>query len=373
MPKVTLAESAVSDGYSMRRYAAELALALAKHAGDGWEFERQLPPVGIQDDRHNGAVGRFYNSFQRYVRYPLAARSWHADLVHVFDHAYAQAVLGVKGAKVIVTCHDTIPWLEKMGEVPRSLPLSVILTVRWRLRLLRRANWVIAVSLNTKNDVERLVPTLKGRVSVVYSGISPALMTNVVDKVAIRRKLGFTSSDRLLLSVGATHPYKNSGSLAEAFVMISAQDPNAKWLAVGGIAEDAKRILQRSGLSDQLREIHHLNDGDLGGLYSTADALVFPSWYEGFGWPPLEAMSCGLPVVASNAGSLREVLGDAALLVEPSDVKALAMSTLSLLRDTNLRERQIAAGLAHARQFTWERTARGVLEVYKNVLDGEGV
>jgi len=373
MPRVALAESGASDGYSMRRYAAELAFALAKHTGDGWVFERHLPPAGLQDHGHAGTAGRFYNIFQRYVRYPLAARTWRAELVHVLDHAYAQAVLGVKGAKVVVTCHDTIPWLEKLGEVPRSLPLSVILTVIWRLRLMRKASWVIADSLNTKNDVERLVPALKGRVSVVYPGISPAMVANVVDKVAVRSELGFKNSDRLLLSVGAATPYKNSGSLAEAFVMISAQEPNTKWLAVGGVAEDARKILQRNGLSEHLREFHHLTDGDLGSLYRAADALVFPSWYEGFGWPPLEAMSCGLPVVASNAGSLREVLGEAALLVEPSDVRGIATSTLRLLRDTNLRERQIAAGVAHARQFTWERTARGVLEVYKAVLGGKGV
>ena len=84
-------------------------------------------------------------------------------------------------------------------------------------------------------------------------------------------------------------------------------------------------------------------------------------------------MSCGLPVVASNAGSLREVLGRAGLLVEPSDVTGIATSTVRLSRDTNLRECQIAAGLAHARQFTWERAARGVLEMYKAVLDGKGV
>ena len=372
MPKVVLAESGASDGYSMRRYAAELALALAKHTGDGWEFERHLPPAGLQD--HGAGAGkRLYNSFQRYVRYPLAARTWHAELVHVLDHAYAQAVLGVKRAKVIVTCHDTIPWLEKLGEVPRSLPLRVILTVIWRLRLMQKADWVIADSHNTMDDVERLVPALKGRVSVVYPGISPELTTNVLDKVAIRSELGFKNSDRILLSIGGNKFYKNSSSLAKAFALISAQTPNAKWAAVGGVAEDARKILQRSGLSEHLHEFHGLTDGNLSRLYQASDLLVFPSWYEGFGWPPLEAMSCGLPVVASNAGSLREVLGEAALLVEPSDVKGIATSILRLLGDTNLRERQIAAGLVHARQFTWERTARGVLEVYKAVLDGKGV
>jgi glycosyltransferase involved in cell wall biosynthesis len=237
---------------------------------------------------------------------------------------------------------------------------------------MRKADWVIADSHSTMDDVERLVPALRGRVSVVYPGISPGLTTNVVDKVDVRNELGFKNSDRLLLSVGGNKFYKNSSSLAKAFALISAQTPNARWLAVGGVAEDARKILQRSGLSEHLHEFHGLTDGDLGSLYRAGDVLVFPSWYEGFGWPPLEAMSCGLPVVASNAGSLREVLADAALLVEPSDVKGIATSTLRLLRDTNLRERQIAAGLAHARQFTWERTARGMFEVYNAVLDGKG-
>ena len=118
---------------------------------------------------------------------------------------------------------------------------------------------------------------------------------------------------------------------------------------------------------------HGLTDGNLGRLYRASDVLVFPSWYEGFGWPPLEAMSCGLPVVASQRGFVARSAGRGRGTVEPSDVKGIATSTLRLLRDTNLRERQIAAGLMHARQFAWERTALGVLEVYKAVLDGKGV
>jgi glycosyltransferase involved in cell wall biosynthesis len=167
--------------------------------------------------------------------------------------------------------------------------------------------------------------------------------------------------------------YKNSGSLAEAFEMISAQAPDVKWVAVGGVGEGAEKILRRSGLSDHLCVFHRLSDEELGRLYRASDVLVFPSWYEGFGWPPLEAMSCGLPVVASNAGSLREVLGEAALLVEPSDVKAIATNALRLLADTNLHKRQIAAGLVHARQFTWKRTAHGVLEVYKAVMGAKDI
>ena len=125
--------------------------------------------------------------------------------MHVLDYSYAQAALGVKQAKVIVTCHDTIPWLEKLGEVPRSLSLRVILTVIWRLRLMQKADWVIADQHNTMDDVERLVPTLKGRASVVCPEISPGLTTNVLDELAIRSELGFKNSDRFLLSIGGNN------------------------------------------------------------------------------------------------------------------------------------------------------------------------
>jgi len=368
MPKIVLAQSGANDGYSMRRYAAELGRALSEHANEDWSFERRLPSASIVTNGQIGSLGRLLNFAKRYIGYSLAARTWNADLVHVLDHAYAQVVLGVHNAKVLVTCHDTIPWLAKTGRLPRSLPPRVILTVVWRLKLMRKADWVIADSNSTKGDIEDLVPGLKGRVSVVYPGISAEIMLAEVDRAKARSDHGIDAGDRLVLSVGASKPYKNSVGLAEAFKIVSAKTASLKWIAVGGIAEDAKRILQQSGLFQRLQEIHGVTDGELARLYRISDVLVFPSLYEGFGWPPLEAMACSVPVVASCAGSLREVLGEAALLTDPTDVRGIAASTLRLLLDESFRKRQIVAGLAHVRRFSWERAARETLEVYTTLL-----
>jgi len=121
------------------------------------------------------------------------------------------------------------------------------------------------------------------------------------------------------------------------------------------------------GLGDRVHFAGYVHDADLPALYGGADLFVFPSLYEGFGLPPLEAMACGTPVVCSNAASLPEVVGDAAVTVDPYDVDALAEAMQRVLADRDLREDLRARGLARARQFTWERTARETLAVYREV------
>ena len=135
----------------------------------------------------------------------------------------------------------------------------------------------------------------------------------------------------------------------------------------GGINE----TLTRPGLERRVVFTGYVPEADLPALYSAADLFVFPSLYEGFGLPPLEAMACGTPVVCSNSSSLPEVVGDAAVTVDPYDVEALAQAMHRVLSDANLRDELRAKGLARTAQFTWERTARETWRVYEKVL-GEG-
>jgi glycosyltransferase involved in cell wall biosynthesis len=128
------------------------------------------------------------------------------------------------------------------------------------------------------------------------------------------------------------------------------------------------RLVDGLGLRDDVRFVGYLPDDDLAAVYNMADLFVFPSLYEGFGLPPLEAMACGLPVVASSAPALAEVLNGAALLVNPSDVAALAEASARALRDRRLRSRLRRQGLERAGQFSWQRTARGTVAVYEAAL-----
>jgi glycosyltransferase involved in cell wall biosynthesis len=194
---------------------------------------------------------------------------------------------------------------------------------------------------------------------------------------AVRSKYGLP--ERFILNVGALEPGKNQATLVRAFHRLRGQGPSTssgqgleQGLVIAGPPawryERLLRLVDGLGLAGQVRFLGYVPAEDLVALYNLADLFVFPSLYEGFGLPPLEAMACGLPVVASTAPALREVLDDAALLVHPQDVVALAEAMAAALGDEALRSRLREAGLRRAAQFSWERTARETAVVYREAV-----
>jgi glycosyltransferase involved in cell wall biosynthesis len=173
---------------------------------------------------------------------------------------------------------------------------------------------------------------------------------------------------RYFLHVGTIEPRKNLLRLLRAFERISRADPQAPDLVfIGGSGwrnREFYRAVETSPARSRVRLLGYLPEQDLAALYSASMATVYPSLYEGFGLPPLEAMACGAPVVTSNTSSLPEVVGDAALLVDPSDVGAIEAALVRVKGDPELRETLGYRGLQRARQFSWDITARRTLEVY---------
>jgi glycosyltransferase involved in cell wall biosynthesis len=173
---------------------------------------------------------------------------------------------------------------------------------------------------------------------------------------------------RYFLHVGTVEPRKNLLRLLRAFERISRADPRAPDLVfVGGSGwrnREFYRAIETSPAGSRVRLMGYLPEHDLAALYSASLATVYPSLYEGFGLPPLEAMACGAPVVTSNTSSLPEVVGDAALLVDPRDVGAIEAALVQVKEDPVLREALRAKGLQRAKQFSWDVTARRTLEVY---------
>lgn len=177
--------------------------------------------------------------------------------------------------------------------------------------------------------------------------------------------------ERFVLYLGNTMPHKNVERLIEAMALVRRAHPEVA-LIMGG-APDKHRVsveqaVARQGLDTAVRFLGKVPEADLPGLLSSATTFAFPSLYEGFGLPVLEAMACGAPVVTSNRSSLPEVVGDAAVMVEPTDVAALAAALVALLDDEHYALRLGALGVAQARQFTWRRCAEAHLQVYREVL-----
>jgi glycosyltransferase involved in cell wall biosynthesis len=239
-------------------------------------------------------------------------------------------------------------------------------------RSARRADFIVADSENTRNDVICLLGVPPRKVAVVPGGVesSFAPVEEPGRLTALRERLGIGEAP-FILSVGVIEPRKNLGVLFEAYRVLRDRTGLPHLLVVAGnrgwlSAESVERA-QQSVYRDDIRLIGFVPEADLPTLYTAASAFAFPSLYEGFGLPPLEAMACGTPTVVSRASSLPEVAGDAALQVDPRDVEGLAAALELLLLDDALQAELRARGFERARAFSWRAAARQQLDVYERL------
>jgi glycosyltransferase involved in cell wall biosynthesis len=271
------------------------------------------------------------------------------------------------GCRRVVTIHDLTFFL-----LPERYPTTrrVYFQVMTRLSA-RVADAVIVPSEAVREDVVRILELSSERLFVVPEAAGAAFHPqDAVAIEAVRRRYGLEGP--FLLSVGSLEPGKNRERLLQAFARLRARGLTHALVVAGQRAwryEGEAPLAQRLGLADSVRFLGHVPQADLPALYSAADLFVFPSLYEGFGLPTLEALACGTPVVASNVSAVPEVVGDAALQVSPLDVEALADAMERLLRDDSLRSDLRERGLKRAAQFSWEKAARQTVEVYHRVVE----
>jgi glycosyltransferase involved in cell wall biosynthesis len=261
----------------------------------------------------------------------------------------------------VVTVHDL-----GYRHFPGAHPAGQRLYLDWSTRFsARAATHIIADSSATRRDLAHFYGVPAARVSVVYPGRDERL--GRVDPAPVRAR--YNLAPDYLLHVGTLQPRKNLSRLIEAAASLRAQWPLVQLVLAGQPGWQAGPILEQARAhADFVRLLDYVPDDDLAGLYSGARAFVFPSLYEGFGFPVLEAMACGTPVVCANTSSLPEVAGDAALLVDPTDTAALAGALARLLADAPLRASLAAKGLAQVKKFSWQRAARETLEVLDGVV-----
>ena len=290
----------------------------------------------------------------------LPRRAAGADILHVpgFD-APARAP-----CPVVLTVHDLIGVL-----FPQNLPLvSRLYWSRWLPFTLRFAAAIVADSEATRRDILRLTKT-RARIEVVPLGVDPAFAPPLPERIdAVRAHYGLT--EPFLLSVGTLEPRKGLDTLVEALALLEGRPRLVLAGRVGWYWDRVAARIARLGLAARVQWLGYVPDADLPALYAAAEAFVYPSRYEGFGLPVLEAMACGAPVVTTTAAALPEVAGDAALLVPPDDPPALAAALDRLITDVDLRADLARRGRDRAARFTWERTARETLAVYRAVWDG---
>ncbi len=264
----------------------------------------------------------------------------------------------------VVTVHDLIyRHLPGAHHGMRSLAMRVLVPLA-----VRRSDRVIVDSEATKRDLVELLRALPERIDVVPLGIGALQRADPLPERDVRARFGL--GDRsVLLSLSAKREHKNLGALLEALAAL----PSRPVLILAGYPTPHERELrlraQALGIADDVRWPGWLTPSELEGLWRLTSAFVFPSLYEGFGLPVLEAMARGVPVACSNASSLPEVAGEAALMFDPRDPRSIAVALERLLHPGPEIEALKAAGVARAAQFTWQRTASGTLASYARALE----
>jgi glycosyltransferase involved in cell wall biosynthesis len=285
------------------------------------------------------------------------------DVFHATEHLLPR----LKATHTVLTIHDLIFLL-----FPEyHLPLNKWFLNRFVPIFVRRADAIIAISKCTKGDLIRYYSVPSEKIKVIYEGVDARFQPVTEPDALARVRAIYGLPERFILYVGTIEPRKNLSTLLEAYRLLREEGLEHRLIIVGRkgwLYRDFFQRLRRLGLEGEVIFPGFVSDEDLPALYSAADLFVFPSLYEGFGLPPLEAMACGTPVIASNSSSLPEVIGDAGIMVDPLDVGGLLRAIELVLRDERMRRGMRARGLKQAAKFSWERAAAMTMEVYQSVL-----
>lgn len=294
---------------------------------------------------------------------PVEVFGGHADVYHFPDFTLPP----VRAARTVLTIHDLsfllVPECAETGlrtHLERVVPPSA-----------RQASLVTADSENTRNDIATLLDVPPERISVVYPGVDARFQPTADAQSLERIRAKYGVDFPFILYVGTIEPRKNLGRLLRAYVQLRQERRIPHRLVIAGglgwLYGAVLREIEDLASQHEVVFLGRIPDEDLPYLYGLADLFVFPSLYEGFGIPVLEAMASGVPVVCSNTSSLPEVVGDAGVMVPPDDVAALARAIGDLLEDPTRRALLRQRGIERAHRFSWEASARQLLEVYRRV------
>lgn len=328
---------------SIDRYARELAANMP--ASTDAEVVRLNKSPGLK-----GAT------YDRYLKYPLIARQSRADYNIIASESYSFLLLVLPPERTVAICHDLHPLIY------RGWSGTYRLRYKLNLRLMRRAHAIVTVSEHTRKDLLKYCPFIPPeKVFAIHNGLERK-WRRIEDEARlnpIRRTYGLEGKT-IVLHVGNDNWYKNFATLLRAVAAVD--DPNLVLVKVGDCGASNRELVQQLGIAKRFVHIRGADDDQLMCLYSLASMLVFPSLHEGFGWPPLEAMACGCPVITTRQASLQEVCGEACLYVGPRDVDGIAAAIRTLKDDPDTRADLIRRGLLQAQKFDWRTTAQAILQ-----------
>jgi len=298
---------------------------------------------------------------------PLAVKNSGIDILHVPVHWINQTIpfFVNRGVKKILTIHDLTPII-----FPETFPSHIARSWVFFLSIIKKqVDFIIVDSYNTREDCIKYLGISENKIGVTHLAADSRycpLKYNIKEDLERDYNINYN----FILHVGTVEARKNIISILKALYKVKKMGLNYKLVNIGAMGWKHEKILeeiQKLNLEKDVIFPGYVPDEDLIKFYNVADLLVYPSLYEGFGLPPLEAMACGTPVISSNTSSLPEVVGEAGIMVDPMDVGALTESIYRVLTNPNLQEDMRKKGLERSKMFTWEKTAKETWKIYEMV------
>lgn len=311
----------------------------------------------------------------QFLRPPVMPDPDENQLVHMTDQYLASGISFIRPRPLIITVHDIIPYV-----VERDYNLNLYERKFHRflyhlgMRNLHKASAIIADSHFTKDSLAAVHPKLADRIHVVHLGVAHDRFTPEPVAEGFLEQAGIKPDQPYIVHISNEAPHKNFRTLLKAFAKVHSERPDVVLVKLGRAhnADHHKEtldLIKSLGIREVVKFVEHVTDEDIVNWYRGASIMVVPSLVEGFGLPVLEAMACGTPVVSSDAETLVEIAGDAAIIVPRMDDGGYAQAILKVLNNPDVAREMTEKGLEHVKKFTWENTARAIIDVYQSVAN----
>ena len=330
---------------------------------------RPIPfDLGLPDNFRTVILKKPLPRFQLWFQIELPLRM-KKDGIDVFHGLFSRLplVLRVPG---VITFHDLSGY-----KMPRYHKRKTHFTNLMYPLFVKKASRIIAVSEFTAKELASCFPEASGKTTVVHEAAPPEYSEVTEESELNRIREKYDLPLHFFLFLGTLEPRKNLPRLLEAFLQVADAVPHSLVIsgAIGWKTGELFDKLKKPGVKDRVRLTGFVDRKDIPALLSLADIFIYPSLYEGFGLPILEAMACGTPVITSNTSSMPEIAGDAALLVDPRSLESISNAIMTLVRDEGKRSFLRKRGLKRAGEFSWEKTARETLQVYRRIMSEKNI
>jgi len=307
-------------------------------------------------------------SFRSFLFLSRLIRKFNVDLFHSPSNVLP---LGMK-CKTVTTIHDLM-WID-MPELCSDSVLTRLTTGSYYklaiLNALKNSDQILTVSNTAKNSIQSHLATAEGKVTTTYNAVDPFYKTLDAEQSSMQSGDFMSEGESFVLMVGQGSPYKNHIRGIRAFLKAFADKKDWKLVLIRRFirtSSEMAKLLDLPEVKDRVILLQNVDQERLRALYNQASVLLFPSLYEGFGLPIIEAMACGCPVITSNIGAPREISGNAAVLVDPNSIESIAKGLTDIAHSNGLREKKIRQGFERIQDFSWLVTAEKTLDVYEKV------